>query len=122
MSFGFVAVGDQTEIGAQLETYQQGQYVSADGAKVAAFVGDLIAGADAAATDGYEFRYVVEASGHFAAGSSASLNVAVKSYMVPVTAPSGDSDTPAVNEGSESAPSPSPSPSPAPAAGTGDQG
>lgn len=115
MSFGFVAAGDQTEIADQLETYQQGQYVSADGAKVAAFVGDLIAAGAPAATDGYKFAYVVEASGHFAAGSSASLNVAVKSYMVPVTAPAGVQEDDTATEAA-------PSPAPASADGTGDQG
>lgn len=82
MSFAFSAIGTRDEVLAQLP------HVPTSGNAVGDAVRDLLAeqftAESASANPGYEYRYVVKASGHSGGGAALSLNLSVEAQWVPV--------------------------------------
>lgn len=82
MSFSFSAVGTKEEVAAQLAKVDV--YGNAIGEAARLLVVNAMGLESVQPYTGYEYKYVVNASGHSGGGSPLSLNMSIVGHYVPV--------------------------------------
>jgi len=88
MSFSFIGIGTADEVREQLASVETDNVL---GARLAETLAEQLAPELLPVTSlGYEYRYVVKASGHSGKGSALYLNASVEAHWVPLVKPTAD--------------------------------